>query len=183
MTRWCWSRVIEASRHDRSRGLRRQLRRRAARLPRSEQGEASLAVGHELGRRALRDQISMLDIVENHFRLVDEALDGHRIDHAAAAAVPAADAGATRRRDARIPRRHKALRAAAGSRRRSRRPRRVPHRVGELAAGGLLRRRPRRVRSSRSTMRSARSPAMGQTVCRTSGRTRGWSTTSQSVSD
>ena len=35
------------------------------------QGEDTLAVGHELGRRALQEQISMLDIVENHHRLVD----------------------------------------------------------------------------------------------------------------
>ena len=35
------------------------------------QGEDTLAVGHELGRRALQDQISMLEIIENHSRLVD----------------------------------------------------------------------------------------------------------------
>ncbi|AEV72269.1 PAS domain S-box [Mycolicibacterium rhodesiae NBB3] len=34
--------------------------------------EASLAVGHELGRRALSDRMSMLDIIENHSRLVDD---------------------------------------------------------------------------------------------------------------
>jgi PAS domain S-box-containing protein len=33
--------------------------------------EDTLAVGHELGRRALQDQISMLEIIENHSRLVD----------------------------------------------------------------------------------------------------------------
>jgi PAS domain S-box-containing protein len=32
--------------------------------------EDSLAVGHELGRRALQEQISMLDIIEHHFELV-----------------------------------------------------------------------------------------------------------------
>ena len=32
--------------------------------------EASLAIGHELGRRALRDRMSMLDIIENHAGLV-----------------------------------------------------------------------------------------------------------------
>ena len=37
----------------------------------SAQGEDTLAVGHELGRRALQDQISMLEIIENHSRLVD----------------------------------------------------------------------------------------------------------------
>ncbi|MDT5014091.1 MAG: hypothetical protein QOD39_251, partial [Mycobacterium sp.] len=34
--------------------------------------EASLAVGHELGRRALGDRMSVLDIIENHSRLVQE---------------------------------------------------------------------------------------------------------------
>ncbi|OOK75579.1 sensory box protein [Mycobacterium kansasii] len=34
--------------------------------------EDSLAVGHELGRRALAERISMLDIIENHFRLLEE---------------------------------------------------------------------------------------------------------------
>jgi PAS domain S-box-containing protein len=32
--------------------------------------EDTLSVGHELGRRALREQISMLEIIENHSRLV-----------------------------------------------------------------------------------------------------------------
>jgi PAS domain S-box-containing protein len=36
------------------------------------QGEDTLAVGHDLGRRALAEQISMLEIIENHSRLVDE---------------------------------------------------------------------------------------------------------------
>jgi PAS domain S-box-containing protein len=35
------------------------------------QDEDTLAVGHELGRRALQEQISILEIVENHSRLVD----------------------------------------------------------------------------------------------------------------
>ena len=35
------------------------------------QGEDTLSVGHDLGRRALQDQISMLEIVENHHLLVD----------------------------------------------------------------------------------------------------------------
>jgi len=34
--------------------------------------EGSLAVGHELGRRALQEQISMLEIIENHFAEIDE---------------------------------------------------------------------------------------------------------------
>src|SRR5258708_16358087 len=42
----------------------------------------TLAVGHELGRRALQEQISMLEIVENHSRLVDGQDSG--IDTAAA---------------------------------------------------------------------------------------------------
>jgi PAS domain S-box-containing protein len=33
--------------------------------------EDTLTVGHELGRRALQEQISMLEIIENHSRLVD----------------------------------------------------------------------------------------------------------------
>jgi PAS domain S-box-containing protein len=36
----------------------------------ADQGEDTLAVGHELGRRALADQISILEIIENHARLV-----------------------------------------------------------------------------------------------------------------
>ncbi|MGX9788926.1 SpoIIE family protein phosphatase [Mycobacterium sp. MMS18-G62] len=38
----------------------------------SAQGEGTLAVGHELGRRALQEQISMLEIIENHSRLVED---------------------------------------------------------------------------------------------------------------
>ena len=34
--------------------------------------ESSLAVGHDLGRLALQERISMLDIIENHHRLVSE---------------------------------------------------------------------------------------------------------------
>lgn len=41
-----------------------------------ERNEDSLAVGHELGRRALREQISMLEIIENHFRMVEELRSG-----------------------------------------------------------------------------------------------------------
>jgi PAS domain S-box-containing protein len=37
------------------------------------QGEDTLAVGHDLGRRALQEQISMLEIVENHSHLVEES--------------------------------------------------------------------------------------------------------------
>ena len=42
--------------------------------------EDSLAVGHELGRRALEDAISMLDIVEHHVRLILEISKDVRID-------------------------------------------------------------------------------------------------------
>src|ERR1700739_5050411 len=35
-------------------------------------GEEDLAVGHELGRRALQERISMLDIIENHSWLINE---------------------------------------------------------------------------------------------------------------
>jgi Phosphoserine phosphatase RsbU, N-terminal domain len=43
----------------------------------TELDEASPAVGYELGRQALVEQVSMLEIIENRFRLVDElASDG-----------------------------------------------------------------------------------------------------------
>jgi PAS domain S-box-containing protein len=42
--------------------------------------EDSLAVAHELGRRALQDQISTLDIVEHHVRLVLELSQDVRVD-------------------------------------------------------------------------------------------------------
>jgi PAS domain S-box-containing protein len=42
--------------------------------------EDSLAVGHELGRRALEEQISMLDIVEHHVELVLELSKDVRVD-------------------------------------------------------------------------------------------------------
>ncbi len=50
----------------------------------TERDEDSLTVGHELGRRALQEQISMLDIVENHFRLVDETKRESHVDAPAA---------------------------------------------------------------------------------------------------
>ena len=46
--------------------------------------EASLAVGHDLGRQALRDRISMLDIIENHSRLVGEHAKTSHLDVSAA---------------------------------------------------------------------------------------------------
>jgi PAS domain S-box-containing protein len=42
--------------------------------------EDSLAVGHELGRRALQEQISMLEIIEHHVRLILELSKDVRVD-------------------------------------------------------------------------------------------------------
>jgi PAS domain S-box-containing protein len=42
--------------------------------------DASLAVGHELGRRALQEQISMLDIIEHHVRLVLQLSENIKMD-------------------------------------------------------------------------------------------------------
>ncbi|WP_205875260.1 SpoIIE family protein phosphatase [Mycobacterium camsae] len=46
--------------------------------------EDSLAVGHELGRRALQEQISMLDIIENTFWLLDELSKTEPVDRGTA---------------------------------------------------------------------------------------------------
>lgn len=46
--------------------------------------EANLAVGHELGRRALQEQISMLDIVEKHVLLTGELATEPGFDRSAA---------------------------------------------------------------------------------------------------
>jgi PAS domain S-box-containing protein len=46
--------------------------------------EASLAVGHELGRLALQNQLSMLEIVEDHFRLLEDVSPFTEGDHSAA---------------------------------------------------------------------------------------------------
>ena len=48
--------------------------------------EEDLAVGHELGRRALQEDISMLEIIENHFQLVDELAQNPGFEGAAALA-------------------------------------------------------------------------------------------------
>lgn len=48
------------------------------------QDEASLAVGHELGRRALTERVSTLEIVENHFRAVNIAAEHGTIDRSTA---------------------------------------------------------------------------------------------------
>jgi PAS domain S-box-containing protein len=45
-------------------------------------GEASLAIGHELGRQALQMRISILSIIENHFRLVDDLAKHTRVEAA-----------------------------------------------------------------------------------------------------
>jgi PAS domain S-box-containing protein len=42
--------------------------------------EDSLAIGHELGRRALKEEISMLDIIEHHVELVLELSTDVRVD-------------------------------------------------------------------------------------------------------
>lgn len=42
--------------------------------------EDSLAVGHELGRRALQERVSMLDIIEHHVRLVLEMSENIQIE-------------------------------------------------------------------------------------------------------
>ncbi len=43
-------------------------------------GEDNLAVGHELGRRALQERISVLGIVEHHVRVVLEVAKDYRVD-------------------------------------------------------------------------------------------------------
>jgi PAS domain S-box-containing protein len=49
-------------------------------------GEQDLAVGHELGRRALKDDISMLEIIEKHSQLFEELKRQPGFDEAAALA-------------------------------------------------------------------------------------------------
>ena len=49
-------------------------------------GEEELAVGHELGRLALQMSISTLDIIENHFQLVDDLAQDPGFDRRAALA-------------------------------------------------------------------------------------------------
>lgn len=46
--------------------------------------EDSLAVGHELGRRALQEQISMLEIIENHFAQIEQLAQNPDFDPPAA---------------------------------------------------------------------------------------------------
>lgn len=62
--------------HDKYRGaLRAYLQTR---------NEDSLAVGHDLGRRALQEQISMLDIIENTFWLLDDLSKTEPVDRGTA---------------------------------------------------------------------------------------------------
>jgi PAS domain S-box-containing protein len=46
--------------------------------------EDTLAVGHELGRRALQEDISVLEIIEHHFRLVQALAENSSVDRPAA---------------------------------------------------------------------------------------------------
>jgi PAS domain S-box-containing protein len=46
--------------------------------------EASLEIGHDLGRQALRDRISVLEIIENHSRLIEDLATTSTVDGAAA---------------------------------------------------------------------------------------------------
>ena len=67
--------------------------------------EEDLAVGHELGRRALYDDISMLEIVEKHSELFHRlVVELPELRPGGGAGLPVADAGPARRRDTRIPR-------------------------------------------------------------------------------
>jgi PAS domain S-box-containing protein len=50
------------------------------------QAEENLAVGHELGRRALQEHISMLEIVENHFELAGDLARNSGLDRSTALA-------------------------------------------------------------------------------------------------
>src|SRR3954454_9010200 len=83
MTRWCSPRVTAASRHEHppgasgGRGMTdaadfHAQYAAALRAHLSARSEDTLAVGHDLGRRALQEQISILEIIENHAHLVEE---------------------------------------------------------------------------------------------------------------
>ncbi|MCV7377873.1 stage II sporulation protein E [Mycobacterium alsense] len=50
----------------------------------TEGDENALSVAHELGRRALEAQLSMLEIIEHHFRFVQELAEAFPVDRAAA---------------------------------------------------------------------------------------------------
>src|SRR3984893_2843542 len=75
MTRWCSPRVTEARRDDAPMTQAGDFHAGYAAALRTyleARGEEDLAVGHELGRRALQEGISMLDIIENHSWLINE---------------------------------------------------------------------------------------------------------------
>ena len=118
----------------------------------------------------------MLDIVEHHFRLVVALGEQSEVDRRVCPGIPVADAGPARRGNARIPRRHKALRGATGPRRGSGGSRQVPQRAGEFLAGGILRRRPRGRgrRDERRLHRDPRLPDGGPAI--PLAPSRGWST-------
>ena len=73
--RWCSPRVTEVRRDDVRMTQADEFHvgyAAALRTYLESRREEDLAVGHELGRRALQEDISMLEIIENHFQLVDE---------------------------------------------------------------------------------------------------------------
>ena len=70
-TRWCWSARHRGSAVMDDAGLPRRYAN-ALHAYLRERDEANLAAGHELGRLALQKQLSMLEIIEGHFRLVEE---------------------------------------------------------------------------------------------------------------
>jgi PAS domain S-box-containing protein len=75
MTRWCSPRVTEARQDDAPMTQAGDFHAGYAAALRTyleARGEEDLAVGHELGRRALQERISMLDIIENHSWLINE---------------------------------------------------------------------------------------------------------------
>jgi len=94
MTRWCSPRVTEARRDDAPMTQAGDFHAGYAAALRTyleARGEEDLAVGHELGRRALQEGISMLDIIEHHFRLVLELDKQAPVDRAATLGQHAVD--------------------------------------------------------------------------------------------
>jgi PAS domain S-box-containing protein len=87
--RWCSPRVTEVRRDD---ALMTQAGdfhvgyAAALRTYLESREQEDLAVGHELGRRALQEDVSMLEIIENHFQSVDELALNPGFDGAAALA-------------------------------------------------------------------------------------------------
>ncbi|EUA30140.1 phosphoserine phosphatase RsbU, N-terminal domain protein [Mycobacterium xenopi 4042] len=145
-----------------------------------ERGEASLAVGHELGRQALQDRISMLDIIENHFQLVEELSKNSHFDAPAALqfllqTLAALDVATRGFLDS--ARRYEEQRARAD--RLADRDEFRSALVNSLQEGFFV--ADHRAQSSRSTTRSPKSRATPPTVCPISGRTRGWSTAKRPI--